>query len=445
MEKHMYSRRSLAALIIPLIIDSFLSILIGMADTIMVSSNGEAAVSGVSLVDTISNLLIQLFAAFATGGAVVVAQYIGSGDKDKAKDSAKNLIYISAIVSVIMTVVVLPIRGYIIDICFGNIGADVKGYTDDYFVPILLSYPFLAIYSALTALSRAENRSIRTMLVSVMMNAINIGGNAILIFIYDLGPRGAGIASLASRIMGCIVMFTLMHRGTDKLSLQGILSGPFSPDLIKRILRIGIPSGIEGASFNIGKILVQSLTASLGTSAMAINAVMGNFNSYSNIPGNGINLAMITVIGQCRGRRNFRDISHYTKLLTALVFTTTLITVLPMMLFAPQVISIYGLEPSSIEKAIPMARLCLFMCFAVWPLGFTLPNMLKAVGDVRFIMVASFASMWLFRVAGAYILIKGLGFGVEGIWYAMYIDWIVRGLLYLWRVTSGRWKTKEVI
>ena len=441
----MYSRRSLAALIIPLIIDSFLSILIGMADTIMVSTNGEAAVSGVSLVDTISNLLVQLFAAFATGGAVVVAQYLGSGDKEKAKDSAKNLIYISAIISVIMTIVVMPVRGIIIDTCFGDIGEDVRAYTDDYFVPILLSYPFLAIYSALTALSRAENRSVRTMLVSVMMNAINIGGNAILIFIYGLGPRGAGIASLASRVMGCIVMFILLHKGTDKLSLKGILSGPFSPDLIKRILRIGIPAGIEGATFNLGKIFVQSLTASLGTSALAINAVTGNFNSYSNIPGNGINLAMITVIGQCRGRRNFDDISYYTKLLIALVYMSVFITVLPMFILAPQVISIYGLEKDSIQQAIPMARLCLFMCFAVWPLGFTLPNMLKAVGDVRFIMLASFSSMWLFRVLGAYILVRGLGFGVEGIWYAMYMDWIVRGMLYFWRVASGRWKTKEVI
>ena len=445
MAKHMYSRRNLAALIIPLIIDSFLSILIGMADTIMVSTNGEAAVSGVSLVDTISNLLVQLFAAFATGGAVVVAQYLGSGDKEKAKDSAKNLIYISAIISVIMTIVVMPVRGIIIDTCFGDIGEDVRAYTDDYFVPILLSYPFLAIYSALTALSRAENRSVRTMLVSVMMNAINIGGNAILIFIYGLGPRGAGIASLASRVMGCIVMFILLHKGTDKLSLKGILSGPFSPDLIKRILRIGIPAGIEGATFNLGKIFVQSLTASLGTSALAINAVTGNFNSYSNIPGNGINLAMITVIGQCRGRRNFDDISYYTKLLIALVYISVFITVLPMFILAPQVISIYGLEKDSIQQAIPMARLCLFMCFAVWPLGFTLPNMLKAVGDVRFIMLASFSSMWLFRVLGAYILVRGLGFGVEGIWYAMYMDWIVRGMLYFWRVASGRWKTKEVI
>lgn len=444
-KEHMYTRRALAALIIPLIIDSFLSILIGMADTIMVSSNGEAAVSGVSLVDTISNLLVQVFAAFATGGAVVVAQYIGSGDSTRAKDSAKNLIYITSIISVMMTLIVLPVRSHVIDLCFGTITPEVKKYTDDYFVPILLSYPFLAIYSSLTALSRAENRSVRTMLVSALMNAINIGGNAILIFIFDMGPRGAGIASFMSRFIGCIVMFYLMHKGTDKLSLSGITKGPFSPELIRRMLRIGIPSGLDGAAFNVGKILVQSLTTSLGTSAIAINAVIGNFNSYSNIPGNGINLAMITVIGQCRGKKNFEDISYYTKLLLVMVFISCALVVLPMILLAPQVISIYGLEPGSISRAIPMARLCLIMCLLVWPFGFTLPNMLKAVGDVRYILLASFSSMWIFRVGFAYLLVRVFGFGIEGVWYAMYIDWCVRGTLYLTRVISGRWKNKNVI
>ena len=210
MNEHMFSARDLRALIIPLIADSLLSILIGMADTIMVSGCGEAAVSGVSLVDTISNLLITVFSAFATGGAVVVSQYLGHGDNDKAKESAKNLIYISIIISVIMTAVILPIRSSIIDLLFGAIEPEVKGYTDDYFVPILISYPFLAIYSGLTALSRSERKSFRTMMVSLLMNAINIGGNAILIYAVGLGPRGAGIASLLSRVAGCLVMFIMM-------------------------------------------------------------------------------------------------------------------------------------------------------------------------------------------------------------------------------------------
>lgn len=445
MNGHQFSARDLRALIIPLIADSFLSILIGMADTVMVSTCGEAAVSGVSLVDTISNLLITLFSAFATGGAVVVSQYLGHGETDKAKDGAKNLIYISVIISVLMTIIILPIRFHIIDLLFGSIEQDVKIYTDQYFVPILISYPFLAVYSGLTAISRSERKSFRTMMVSILMNVINIGGNAILIYIVGLGPRGAGIASLASRIAGCVVMATLMMNKKEELNIRGLLKGPFSPYLIKRILRIGIPSGVEGAAFHIGKIMVQSLVASLGTSAIAINAVAGNYNSYANIPGNGINLAMITIVGQCRGQGNIKDVRYYTKLLTGLVFISTIILCIPFYIITPQVVSFYGLENSSINIAIPICRLCLVMCFTLWPFAFSLPNMLKAVGDVKFILLASFTSMWLCRVGGAYFMVRVLGMGVEAIWYAMYLDWFLRGSLYLWRVISGRWEKMQVI
>ena len=344
-----------------------------------------------------------------------------------------------------MTAIILPIRGHMISLLFGSITDEVRMNTDAYFVPILISYPFLAVYSALTALSRSERRSFRTMMVSVMMNAINIGGNAFLIYHEGLGPRGAGIASLASRIAGCVVMFTLMMNRKESLNIRGLLKGPFSPYLIKKILRIGIPSGLEGAAFHVGKIMVQALISGLGTSAMAINAVAGNFNAYSNIPGNGINLAMITIVGQCRGQDNIRDVKYYTKLLTGLVFIATILINIPLLLFAPQVISFYGLEPSSINAAIPICSLCLVMCTTIWPFAFTLPNMLKAVGDVKFILFASFTSMWIFRVGGAYFMVKILGMGVEAIWYAMYLDWLFRGSLYLWRVARGKWQEKRVI
>ena len=443
--KHQYSGRELYSLIIPLIADSFLSILIGMADTVMVSSCGEAAVSGVSLVDTISNLLINLFSAFATGGAVVVSQYLGRDDKANARAGAKNLLYISAFVSLMMTAIVLPIRGHIIDLCFGTIEESVRTYTDQYFVPILLSYPFLALYSALTALSRAENRSFRTMGVSALMNVMNIGGNALMIYVVGLGPRGAGISSLLSRIAGFAVMAALLHRKSDILSIDGILKGPVDLSIIRKILSIGIPAGLEGTTFHIGKIMVQSLTASLGTSAIAINAVAGNFNAYSNIPGNGINLALITVIGQCRGKNNFKDISYYTRYLLLLVYISTLAINIPFYILTPNVISFYGLEAASLSAAVPICRLCLVTCTLVWPLAFTLPNMLKAVGDVRFILFASFSSMWIFRVGGAYLMVRAFGMGIEAIWYAMYLDWIARGTLFSLRIASGRWKTKEVI
>ena len=397
--KHQFTSRELAALIIPLIADSFLSILIGMADTIMVARCGEAAVSGVSLVDSISNLLITVFSAFATGGAVVISQYLGHKEDDNAKASAVNLIYISAAISLLMTLVILPIRGHVIDFLFGSIEEDVRLSTDEYFVPILLSYPFLAVYSAMTAISRAERKSFRTMAVSAMMNAINIGGNAMLIYHLGLGPRGAGIASLASRVAGCMAMLIMMINRNEDLNIRGL----------------------------------------------PINAVANNYNGYANIPGNGLNLAMITIVGQCRGQNNIKDVRYYTWLLFGLVFIATFIVNIPLFIFSPQVISFYGLQDSSLSAAIPICRLCLVMCTTIWPFAFTLPNMLKAVGDVKYILFASFSSMWIFRVGGAYTMVKLFGMGIEGVWYAMYLDWLCRGILYFWRIRSGKWETKNVI
>lgn len=442
---HQFSARYLVGLIIPLIFESLLNMMIGMADTIMVSSCGEAAVSAVSLVDSVSVLLIQLFTAFSTGGAVIVSQYLGRRDKPSAVLSARNLIYISFSIALVISLLMLCFRSSVIDAIFGSIEADVRTYTDDYFVPILISYPALAFFEALTAISRSEGKTARTMMAAVLMNGINIFGNAMLIYVFDFGPRGAGIASLSSRIAGCLLMFFLMYRKEEEISMIGITKGPFDPQMVKRILRIAIPAGIESTLFHVGKIIVQSIITTLGTASIAINAVVGNFNSYSNIPGNGINLALITIVGQCRGKDNFKDIYYYTRLLMGIVYIATLIISIPLYVLAPVVIQLYGLEADTAIEALPIARECLIACLLVWPLAFTLPNTLKASGDVKFIMVTSLLSMWIFRVGLSYVLIRILGFGVEAVWYSMYADWTVRGILYLIRYNGGKWKKMAVI
>ena len=419
--------------------------MIGMADTIMVARSGEAAVSAVSLVDSISVLLIQLFTAFSTGGAVIVSQYLGKKDKSGALLASRNLIYISFAIALAISAVMLIFRSFVISKVFGTIADDVRAFTDDYFVPILISYPFLAFFESLTAISRSQGKTARTMCAAVLMNAINISGNALLIYALGLGPMGAGIASLSSRIAGCFFMLSLMYRKGEELSLRGLSRGPVSFSMIKRILYIAIPAGVESTVFHIGKIMVQSLIASLGTASIAINAVVANFNSYSNIPGNGINLALITIVGQCRGKDNFDDIKYYTRLLMASVYVSTLIITIPLYILTGPVVRLYGLENETALMAIPIARGCLLACLIIWPFAFTLPNTLKATGDVRFIMVVSFLSMWIFRVMLSYILIRLFGFGVEAVWYSMYADWIVRGALYFARYKGGKWKSMKVI
>ena len=255
--EHQFSSRYLLTLIIPLILESLLNMMIGMADTIMVSNCGEAAVSAVSLVDSVSVLLIQLFTAFSTGGAVVVSQYLGRKDKASAILSVRNLIYISVLIALVLSLLMLLFRGFVIDIIFGDIAEDVRAYTDDYFVPILISYPALALFESLTAISRSEGKTGRTMGAAVLMNVVNISGNAILIYAFGLGPRGAGIASLSSRLLGCMMMFAMMYRRSEELSMIGLAKGPISPAMIKRILRIAIPAGIESTVFHIGKIMAE--------------------------------------------------------------------------------------------------------------------------------------------------------------------------------------------
>ncbi len=443
--KHIFSNKELVALLVPLVLESALNMLIGMCDTIMVSKCGEAAVSGVSLIDSISNLFLTLFSAAATGGAVVASQYIGHKEDEKAKQSAKNLIILSILAGLFFTLLLIPFRANVVDLFFGQIEDDVRGYANDYFLFVAISYPFLAIYQATAAICRSESKTRRTFFVALAMNAINIFGNAILIFVLNLGPTGAGIATLLSRVVGAFVLFVMLLRKDELLSISGILHTRLDKKLTKRIMRIALPSGIEGSLFHVGKLLVTSLVAILGTSAVAINAVINNYNSYSNIPGNAINLAIITVIGQCKGNDNFEDIKYYTRKLLAITYISTLLVNAPLYIWTPQVVAIYGLESTSILQAVPIGRRCLIACFLIWPLSFSLPNVLKACGDAKYVMIVSFASMWLMRVLMAFVFIKLLNIGVEGVWFAMYLDWIARAIMFCSRYKRGNWKRIRLI
>ena len=442
---HQFSNSELLSLILPLTLESGLNILIGMVDTMMVASCGESAVSAVALVDSISFLLITVLSAFATGGAVICSQYLGNKDGERARTTARNLIFISLVIGAILPLVVLPMRMFIIWNVFGTITDIVAGYANDYFFFLILSYPFLALYSAYTALARSEGKTKRTFYVALVMNLVNVAGNAILIFIFKLGPKGASISTLVSRVLGTAILMLFSTREKEVLSTRGILKNAPSGELIKKIVKIGVPTGIEGSFFHIGKITITAMVSTLGTSAIAINTVVNNYNAYCNISGNAICLAMITVIGQCRGNNNFEDIHYYTKKLLGILYAMSVITAIPLYIFSNQVVGLYGLEPANIVKCVPIARSCLIACCTIWPLAFCLPNTLKAVGDVKFIMISSLLSVYAVRVLGAYIFIKVLGFGVWGVWCAMYIDWIARSILYITRYKNGKWKAIKLI
>ena len=297
----LFTRQQLIALLLPLIAEQALSVTIGLADTLMVSSVGEAAVSGVSLVDSFNTLMIQIMSALATGGAVVTSQYIGRQEPKDAKNAAAQILFILSSFSLLVAAVVVAGRHAILRGIFGSIDVDVMRYAETYFLLSALSYPFIGLYNAGAALFRAQGNSKISMMSSLVMNVVNIGGNAVLIYGFKMGVMGAALASLVSRAIACVAVLYLLQRPACPLRVDGLQALAPKARLIQQILRVGIPAGIENGMFQIGKLSVSSLTSTLGTAAIAANAVANTTTTFLNIPANAVGMAALTVVGQCLG------------------------------------------------------------------------------------------------------------------------------------------------
>ena len=442
----LFTRQALVALLLPLIAEQALSVTIGLADTLMVSSVGEAAVSGVSLVDSFNTLMIQVMSALATGGAVVTSQYIGHREPKNAKAAAAQILFVLASFSLVVAAVVVVGRHAILRGIFGSIDADVMRYAETYFLLSALSYPFIGLYNAGAALFRAQGNSKISMLSSLVMNVINIGGNAVLIYGFGMGVLGAALASLVSRAVSCLVVLWLLQRPACPLRVDGLRA--LAPDggLIHRILRVGIPAGIENGMFQIGKLSVSSLTSTLGTAAIAANAVANTASTFLNIPANAVGMAALTVVGQCLGAGEKEQAVYYSRRLLLTAYCGAWVMNLSAFLFANRfVISLFNLSPEAQTMALQVMVWFNFVSLFFWPSSFTLPNILRAAGDARFTMAVSILSMWVFRVGFCYVMVLGFHGRLLSIWMGMFLDWVFRSLCFFVRFARGRWMEQSVI
>ncbi|MCI1982836.1 MAG: MATE family efflux transporter [Oscillospiraceae bacterium] len=440
----MFTKKALQRLILPLVVEQLLAVTIGMADTVMVSGVGEAAISGVSLVDSINILLIQIFSALATGGAVVVSQYIGSGNQKNACAAAKQLLYSITILSAGIMAFCLIFCNPILRLIFGNIDQDVLDYANIYFLLTASSYPFLAIYNAGAALYRSMGNSKVSMFTSLIMNIVNIGGNAILIYGCGWGTAGAGTATLVSRIVAAYIMLVLICRKNNLVYVDRLFHPEFDLSMVKRIFSIGAPNGLENGMFQIGKLIVQRLVTTFGTSAIAANAVAGSISSAANVPGNAISLGLITIVGQCVGAKDYDQSVYYTKRMIGLSYLSMGILNILLFFSAGPLVGLFRLDSAAAASCVEILQVFAFCSATIWVPSFVLPNTLRAAGDARFTMLTSAFSMWVFRIGFSYIL-AGAGFGLISVWYAMFIDWLFRSFIFIIRFRGGRWKTKRVI
>lgn len=441
----LFSKKDLAKLIFPLMIELALTLLVGMIDSVMVSSAGEEAVSGVSLIDTVFQLLIYIFAAFGTGGAVVAGQYLGAGKQHEARETSGQLVWFSGFVSLGITGLVYILRQLLLTVVFGAITQEVYDSANAYLLISALSIPALSVYESGAAIFRTMGNSKITMYLSAMMNFINICGNAFLIYFLKLGTAGAAIATVISRYAAAVVIVCLLLQKNRTLYLEKTFRCKPNGELIKKILSIGVPNRVENGLFQAGKIILVSLVTSFGTSAITANTVCQTIAGIQVIPGTAMQLAATTVIARCVGAGNLDQAKYYNRLLLTMSYAALFLFCGVMWFSLPVILKWYNLSQATAELTSQMVLVHTVGAVLIWSLTFVLPASMRAAGDVKFAMVISIISMWVFRIGAAYLFADSLGFGALGVWIAMLCDWLFRAVVFSIRWLGGKWKSFRAI
>ncbi|WP_051004288.1 MATE family efflux transporter [Treponema primitia] len=441
-----WSNRELLRLIGPLIIDQFLTVMLGVIDTLMVVVLGEAAVSGVYLVDTINVLLINIIFSVTTGGVVICNQYLGRRDGDSASKAAKQLIYGIMILSVLFMIITRLFPRPLLLLVYGQIEPEVLVNAEQYFFWSSMSYPFIALFTAGAALFRSMGNSRIGMWISLLVNILNVAGNALFMFGLHWGVSGAAFSTLISRMVAAVVVMALLYRfRSGAIQIRGILRVKILPDIMGKIMRIALPNGMEGIMFQMGKLFSIRLVSTFGAAGIAGNAIAGIMLSIGCLPGMGVASAILIVVGQCMGAGDPRDARKYTRKLLGANYVVMGVLNGLMLILMPISLRFYGLSEEGTRIAIQCGSIFCTFAILIWGPAYCLPYALRAAGDNTFTMVVSGASMWIFRIGAAYTLALKFGMGVASIWVAMVIDWVVRMIFFVTRWRGSKWEKIKLI
>ena len=444
-EGYLYSNKALFYLFIPLLIEYALEFFVGLADSVMVASLGEAAISGVSLVDFLMQLLIFSFSALATGGAVVAGQYLGDKQVKKAQNASTQLVWFSIILSTILMIVVIILRQILISVLFGQIEADVWHNAEIYLFIVAISIPFIAIYNVGAAIFRTTNDAYLPMRIMIVCDFLNILGNAFCIYYLGWDVRGVAIPTVISRVVAAVVILYFVLDENYKLHIKRTLKHRFDVKILKKVLNVGIPYGIENGLFQLGRVLVLSLVSTFGTMAIAANSVGYAIGIFSVLPGFAINLGLTAVISRCVGANDYEQAKYYNKKCLIIVFISHIIINVFIFAVLPLILGVYNLSSQTAAMASEMIIWHGIFAIFIWPLSFTLPATFRGAGDSKSVMYISLAVMFIFRIVLAYVIADWMGIGVFGTWVAMFIDWYVRAGIYVYRYFSNKWMEYRVV
>ena len=435
----LFDKRALFLLLLPIIIEQLLNSLMGMVDTMMVSTVGSEAISAVSLVDSVNNLVIQIFSAMASGAAIICSQYIGSGNEQESNKAARQ-------VALTVLVIALAIMGFcilggerLLRFIFGTVEEPVMDNAIIYFVITVISYPFLALFSAGAAFYRASGNARFPMKVSVASNILNITGNAVFIYVFRWGAAGAALATLLSRVFCTTVIFYCLRKPGQVIVVRDYLKIRPDMPLIVKIMAIGIPSGIENGMFQFGKLAIQSTVSTMGTIAIAAQAMTNILESVNGVVGMGVGIGLMTVAGQCIGAGRTEETKYYIVKLTKIAWAGILVSCLLVFAITKPVTWLAGMEPESAKMCFEMVTAITIAKPLFWAGSFVIAYGLRAAGDVKFSMMVSVITMWGCRVALCIFLVRVFHFGPMVVWIGMFADWGIRSVIFVRRFMGGKW------
>ncbi len=446
-QQHMFSNRMICSLLIPVVLEQLLNSIMGTADTMMVSNVGSAAISAVSLVDSINVLVIQAFSALAAGGAIVCAQYIGQKNKEKANESARQVLFIITAISVAVSLICLVFQKPLLRLIFGSVEPAVMRASETYFFYTALSFPFIAAYDSAASIFRAQDNTKGPMIISMISNVMNIAGNAVMIWVFHMGVAGAALSTLISRIFCAVVVIIQLRK--EKEGQEIVVRDYFEirPDwsMIRRILGLGIPSGIENSMFQLGKLAIQSTVSTLGTTAIAAQAMTNILENLNGIAAIGVGVGLMTIVGQCLGAGRQDEAVYYIKKLCVIAEVIIIISCLGVFALTKPITILGGMEKESADMCFHMVMWITIVKPLVWIMAFIPGYGLRAAGDVKFSMIVSCCTMWACRFCLCVFLIRVMGFGPMGVWIGMFADWTLRGIIFTWRFHSRKWLQHKVI
>ena len=437
----------ICSLLIPVVLEQLLNSIMGTADTMMVSNVGSAAISAVSLVDSINVLVIQAFSALAAGGAIICAQYIGQRNKEKANESARQVLFIITAISVAVSLICLVFQKPLLRLIFGSVEPAVMRASEIYFFYTALSFPFIAAYDSAASIFRAQDNTKGPMIISMISNVMNIAGNAVMIWVFHMGVAGAALSTLISRIFCAVVVIIQLRKEREGQEIVVRDYFKIRPDwsMIRRILGLGIPSGVENSMFQLGKLAIQSTVSTLGTAAIAAQAMTNILENLNGIAAIGVGVGLMTIVGQCLGAGRKDEAVYYIKKLCVIAEVIIIISCLGVFALTKPVTILGGMEKESADMCFHMVMWITIVKPLVWIMAFIPGYGLRAAGDVKFSMIVSCCTMWACRFCLCVFLIRVMGFGPMGVWIGMFADWTLRGIIFTWRFHSRKWLQHKVI